>query len=394
MSHPTEQRTRRVSRLVEDLPPSGIRRFFDLVAATEGVISLGVGEPDFATPWTISSRCVSALELGRTNYTSNHGLLELRQAIVRHLDRRYGVRYVPQTEVVVTVGVSEGLDLACRAILEAGDEVIIPEPCFVSYGPTVTLAHGCPKPVVTRFEDEFVPRPEAIEAAIGPRTRAILIGSPSNPTGAVIDRQTLCDIVDLAAAHDLLVISDEIYDRLLYDGTTHTCLASLPGARERTILLNGFSKAYAMTGWRIGYACAPADILAAMVKVHQYTMMCAPITAQEAAIEALEHGERAVERMVASYDQRRRVMANGFAELGLECFMPRGAFYTFPSIRSTGLDSETFCQRLLEEENVAVVPGNAFGECGEGHFRATYATSLENIREALTRTARFLSRVR
>lgn len=384
----------RVARLVEELPPSGIRRFFDLVQATEGVISLGVGEPDFPTPWTISTRAIAALELGRTTYTSNHGLLELRQAIVDYLCRLYGVRYDPATEVMVTVGVSEALDLACRAILEPGDEIIVPEPCFVSYGPAVKLAHGEPVAVATSAEDDFVPRIERIEAAITPRTKAILLGSPSNPTGAVIPGETLLDLLDLAAAHDLILISDEIYDRLIYDGLEHICLASLPGAKERTILLNGFSKAFAMTGWRIGYACAPDDILAAMVKIHQYSMMCAPIMGQEAAIEALTRGERAVREMVKAYDQRRRVLVDGFNQLGLTCRMPSGAFYTFPSIESSGLDAETFCERLLVEQNVAVVPGNAFGACGEGHIRATYATSIEEIREALARTGKFLDSLR
>ncbi|NUP98680.1 MAG: aminotransferase class I/II-fold pyridoxal phosphate-dependent enzyme [Armatimonadetes bacterium] len=391
---PNVHTRRRVARTVESLPPSGIRRFFDLVQATKGVVSLGVGEPDFATPWIISTRGISALELGRTTYTSNHGLLELRLAIARHLARRYEVSYDPGSEILVTVGVSEALDLTCRTLLEPGDEVIIPEPCFVSYGPTVQLAHGVPVPIATSIEQRFVPQPAQIEAAITPRTRAILLGSPGNPTGAVIPRRTLLDILEIAVAHDLVVISDEIYDRLLYDGLEHTCFAALPGARERTVLLNGFSKAYAMTGWRVGYACAPADILAAMVKIHQYSMMCASIMGQEAAIEALNRGERAVEEMVKAYDQRRRVLVEGLNQIGLECLLPEGAFYVFPSVRSTGLDSETFCQRLLDEEKVAVVPGNAFGACGEGHFRATYAASIEQIREALVRIGRFVTRHR
>ena len=381
---------RRVARAVEAMPPSGIRRFFDLVQATPGVISLGVGEPDFPTPWVISTRCISALEQGRTNYTANSGLPELRRAITRHLDRRYGVAYHPDHEVLVTVGVSEGLDVACRAILEPGDEVIIPEPCFVSYGPTVELAHGRAVPLETRPSNGFAPEAAAVEALITPRTRAILIGSPSNPTGAVVPRPALQAVVDLAVKHDLLILSDEIYDRLIYDEAEHTCIPTLPGASDRTILLNGFSKAYAMTGWRIGYACGPADILAAMTKIHQYTLMCASIMAQEAAIEALARGERAVEAMVKAYDQRRRVIVDGFNALGLTCHRPRGAFYAFPSIQSTGLDSETFCERLLAQEKVAVVPGNAFGLGGEGHIRATYCSSVEEIRGALERIGRFL----
>lgn len=393
MTGPQDGPRRRVARLVEELPPSGIRRFFDLVQSTQGVISLGVGEPDFATPWVISTRCIEALELGRTNYTSNHGLLTLRQAIARHLDGLYGARFDPATEMVITVGVSEGMDLACRALLEPGDEVIVPEPCFVSYAPTVALAHGTPVTIPVTIEDGFVPRPELIAAAITPRTKAILIGSPGNPTGAVYPRQVLQDIVDLAVAHDLVLISDEIYDRLIYDGVEHVCVATLPGAENRTILLNGFSKAYAMTGWRIGYACAPADILAAMVKIHQYSMMCASIMAQDAALEALTRGENAVRTMVAAYDQRRRMLVEGLNEVGLDCPLPTGAFYVFPSIRASGLDSETFCERLLDEEKVAVVPGNAFGPSGEGHIRATYATSTKDLREAVARIGRLMERV-
>jgi aminotransferase len=383
-----------VSELVAGLPPSGIRRFFDLVEATEGVISLGVGEPDFPTPWTVSAAAIGALEAGRTNYTSNLGLLSLRRAIAAHLARRYAVSYDPRSEIIVTVGVSEAMDLVFRSILDPGDEVVICEPCFVSYGPTVRLAHGIPVIVATCMEDAFVPRPEAIAAAISPRTRAILVSSPSNPTGAVIPRATLAAIHDLAAAHDLLVVSDEIYDRLYYGPEGHTCFAALPGARERTVLLNGFSKAYAMTGWRVGYACAPADILAAMNRVHQYTMMCASIVSQEAALEALRRGENAVREMVRAYDQRRRFLVDGFNRLGLTCFEPQGAFYTFPSIRSTGLDEETFCARLLAEEKVATVPGSAFGACGAGHFRATYAAAMPELREALARIERFVARLR
>jgi aminotransferase len=383
--------TGRVSQLVADLPPSGIRKFFDLVEQTKGVISLGVGEPDFPTPWTISTACIAALEAGRTNYTSNLGLLALRRAISHHLTRLYDVTYDPAGEILVTVGVSEALDLCCRTILNPGDEVIVVEPCFVSYGPAVTLAHGVAVPVATCVEDQFVPRPEAIAAAITGRTRAILISTPSNPTGAVFPRATLAAIAELAEAHDLLVISDEIYDRLSYGEEGHTCFASLPGAAERTILLNGFSKAYAMTGWRVGYACGPRDIIAAMNKVHQYAMMCAPIISQEAAIEALLRGERAVAEMVRAYDQRRRFLVAGFNRIGLSCFEPRGAFYTFPSIKATGLDDETFCARLLTEQQVATVPGSAFGACGAGHIRATYAASMEQLREALGRIERFVS---
>ncbi|MBI2300450.1 MAG: aminotransferase class I/II-fold pyridoxal phosphate-dependent enzyme [Armatimonadetes bacterium] len=384
----------RVARLVDELPPSGIRRFFDLVQATEGVISLGVGEPDFPTPWRFSTAAIDGLEAGRTTYTSNLGLLSLRRAIARHLDWLHGVRYHPDTEILVTVGVSEGLDLAFRAILEPGDEVIVPEPCFVAYTAAVRLAYGMPVTVDTHIETGFVPDPAAIERAVTPRTRAILLGSPSNPTGACIPCAVLQQIADIAARHDLIVVSDEIYDRLRYDDSGHTSFGTLRGAWERTILLNGFSKAYAMTGWRIGYACAPPDLLAAMNKIHQYTMMCAPIMAQEAALEALRHGEGAVADMVREYNQRRRFMVARLNQIGLACHEPLGAFYVFPSVRATGLDCETFCERLLREQKVAVVPGTAFGACGEGHLRATYAAGMDELREATARIERFLSSLR
>ncbi len=382
---------RRVARHIEALPPSGIRRFFDLVQATEGVISLGVGEPDFVTPWSFCAAAIAGLEAGHTTYTSNAGLPALRREIARLLHRLYAVEFSADREVLVTVGVSEGLDLALRAILEPGDEVIVPQPCFVSYSAAVSLAHGLPVPIETTADDGFVPRIERLEAAVTPRTRAILIGSPCNPTGACIPRAVLQQIADLAAAHDLLVISDEIYDRLRYDAEGHTCFAALPGARERTILLNGFSKAHAMTGWRIGYACAPAEIVAAMTKIHQYTIMCAPMLAQEAAIEALRRGDAAVSRMRDAYNQRRRLVHAGFAAMGLGCLEPQGAFYAFPSIRSTGLTSDDFAERLLEAEKVAVVPGGAFGLGGEGHVRVSYAAGLDDLREALARIGRFVA---
>ncbi|HIE50652.1 MAG TPA: aminotransferase class I/II-fold pyridoxal phosphate-dependent enzyme [Armatimonadetes bacterium] len=383
---------RPLSQTVAAVPPSGIRRFFELVSQMEDVIALGVGEPDFPTPWSIASEAVAGLKLGRTSYTSNYGLLSLRRAISRHLQRLYQVTYDPEKELLVTVGVSEGLDLALRAILNPGDEVVVPQPCYVSYVPGVIFAGGVPVPVETSVERGFVVSPEQVEAALTPRTKALLIGHPNNPTGAVLPETTLRTLAELAEGHDLLVISDEIYDRLRY-GTPHCCFASLPGMKERTILLNGFSKAYSMTGWRVGYAAAPAEILALMVKIHQYTMLCAPITGQLAALEALRWGENAVRRMVREYDRRRRFLVQGLNRLGLECLEPQGAFYAFPSIRRTGLSSEEFCQRLLREERVAVVPGNAFGPCGEGHVRMTYATSLDHLREALVRLERFLSRL-
>jgi aminotransferase len=384
---------RPLSRIVEALPRSGIRRFFDLVSGMEDVIALGVGEPDFPTPWGISSSCVYGLERGRTSYTSNYGLIELRRGIARHLAATYGVEYDPETEILVTVGVSEALDLALRALLNPGDEVIIPQPCYVSYVPCVVMASGQPVTIPTTATTGFAVDPQEVEARVSRRTKALLIGYPNNPTGAVLSPAALRGLAEVAERHDLFVISDEIYDQLRY-GSPHVCFASLPGMRDRTLLLNGFSKAYAMTGWRVGYAAAPARVVDLMVKIHQYTMLCAPITGQMAAIEALRRGQKYTAAMVAEYDRRRRVMVAGFNRIGLECLEPQGAFYTFPSIRATGLSSEEFCERLLHEERVAVVPGNAFGECGEGHVRATYANSLENIREALNRIERFVRGLR
>ena len=376
------------------MPPSGIRKFFDVASQMEGVISLGVGEPDYSTPWTIREAAIWAIERGITNYTSNHGMLELRYAISEYLKKTFGVSYHAPDECLITVGVSEGLDLAMRAILNPnrGEEVLIPEPCYVSYKPCVDLAGGVPVPVPTYAENGFHVTVEDLRARITPRTRAILFNYPNNPTGASLTRPELEAIAQLAEEFDLIVLSDEIYGRLSYEGE-HTCFASIPGMRERTILLNGFSKAYAMTGWRIAYACGPEPLISAMVKIHQYTMLCAPIMGQYAALEAIQRGEPESDLMVESYSQRRRLIVNGFRRLGLECHMPEGAFYTFPSVRHTGLTSEEFCERLLFEEKVAVVPGNAFGACGEGHIRASYAASLESIEEALTRTERFLDRI-
>jgi aminotransferase len=382
----------RISRRVAALPPSGIRRFFDLLSKLDNVISLGVGEPDFTTPWHIREAAIHSLERGYTMYTSNLGLPELRRAIASQLARLYGVVYDPDEEILVTVGVSEGLDLTLRAILDPGDEVLVPEPSYVSYGPCTTLAGGEPVYVPARVEDDFRVDPDELARRIGPRTRAILLGYPNNPTGAVMPRADLARIVDLARKHNLLVISDEIYDRLVY-GVEHTCVAALPGAREQTVLLGGFSKSYAMTGWRIGYLCAPADVVAGMVKIHQYGALCAPIMSQKAAIEALHSGEGDVAHMVEEYDGRRRLLVRGLNDLGLATFEPRGAFYAFPSIVSTGLTSEQFAERLLLEERVAVVPGNAFGPGGEGHVRCCYATSSAGIAEALERMKRFVERL-
>ena len=379
----------RVSPIVRSIPPSGIRRFFDIVAEMSGVISLGVGEPDFVTPWHIRESCVHGLQRGYTAYTSNYGLLELRQEIAKMIETDYGVIYNPKCEALVTVGVSEALDLAMRAILSPGDEVLVPEPCYVSYQACVTLAGGKPVSVSTSRENEFRVTVDQLAAALTPRTKALLIGYPNNPTGAIMPRNELAAIAQFAEKHDLIVISDEIYANLTYDGE-HTCFASLPGMRDRTILLNGFSKAYAMTGWRIGYALGNADFIGAMTKIHQFTMLCAPITAQIAAVEALQQGRPSRDRMVAEYDKRRRLMVEGFRNMGLDCFEPKGAFYVFPSVQNTGLTSLEFAEKLLQAEKVALVPGNAFGACGEGYVRCSYAASSKNLSEALDRIARFV----
>lgn len=382
-----------ISKRVKDIPPSGIRRFFDIIASMDGVISLGVGEPDFVTPWHIREAGIYSIEKGYTSYTSNYGLLELREEIARYLKVRHNLDYDPECELLVTVGVSEGVDLALRAILNPGDEVVIPDPSYVSYTSCTVLAGGVSVPVPTTIENDFKVKAQDIDKRINPRTKAILLGYPNNPTGAVMDREELLKVAEVAQRHSLVVISDEVYERLVY-GVEHTCFASLPGMRERTILLGGFSKAYAMTGWRLGYAAATEEIIEAMMKIHQYTMMCAPTMAQMAAIKALKDGEAQVQEMVAEYDQRRRVMVKGLNDIGLTCFEPRGAFYTFPSIKSTGLSSDEFAERLLLEERVAVVPGPTFGQCGEGYVRCCYATSMAEIEEALERMGNFVKRHR
>lgn len=388
------RRARRIiSQRVESLSPSGIRRFFDLLSTMEDVISLGVGEPDFATPWHISEAAISGIEKGYTMYTSNRGMLELRQELARNLSARYELEYDPDSELLITVGVSEGLDLAMRAVINPRDEVISPEPTYVSYNSCAILAGGVFVPVPTTAENEFKVKAADIEERVTARTKAIILGYPNNPTGAVMDRADLEEIAEVAQRRDLIVVSDEIYDQLVY-GVKHTCFASLPDMRERTILLGGFSKSYAMTGWRVGYAAASAEIIEAMTKIHQYTMLCAPITGQMAAIEALKSGESSVREMVADYDRRRRVMVKGLNAIGLSCFEPKGAFYAFPSVRVTGLSSQDFAEKLLIEERVAVVPGSAFGESGEGYVRCCYATALDDIREALRRMRRFVQRHR
>jgi len=382
-----------ISQRVAGISPSGIRKFFDIISTMEGVISLGVGEPDFTTPWHVSEAGIYSIEKGYTMYTSNKGLLELRQELARYLYSRYGVEYDPDTEILITVGVSEGLDLAMRSILNPRDEVLSPDPSYVSYGPCVVLSGGVFVPVPTTVENDFKVRASDIEKRVTDRTKAILLGYPNNPTGAVMERDELAEVAEVARRHDLIVVSDEIYDRLVY-GMEHTCFASLPDMKERTILLGGFSKAYAMTGWRVGYAAARPEIIEAMTKVHQYTMLCAPIMAQMAAAEALRAGDAVVKEMVADYDRRRRVMMKGLNDIGLACFEPKGAFYCFPSIKVTGLSSEEFAERLLREEKVAVVHGSAFGEYGEGYVRCCYATALSDIEEALRRMGRFVERYR
>lgn len=381
-----------LNRIISASSPSGIRRFFDIAQQMEDVISLGVGEPDYVTPARIRDAGMRSLQQGITSYTSNSGLLRLRERICEMLARRYGAQYNPIDECLITVGVSEGLDLALRVLINAGDEVIVPEPCYVSYIPCIEFAGGTAVQVKTDYADGFRLHSDRVAAAITPRTKAILIGSPANPTGGTQTREDLQRLVDLAIEHDLYLVSDEIYDRLTYVGT-HTCLGSLPGAHERTIVLNGFSKAYAMTGWRVGYACAPAPIAALMTRVHQYTMLCAPHISQLAAIEALESAEDAVVAMVQDYDHRRTVFVRGLNEIGLDCYEPKGAFYAFPSIRRFGLNSEEFAERLLMEEHVAVVPGGAFGPSGEGHIRCCYATALPLLEEALVRMRRFTQRL-
>ena len=380
-----------VGKKVQAVKPSGIRRFFDIAATMDDVISLGIGEPDFATPASIVRAGVESLEAGATHYTSNSGIIELREALSDHLFSLYGLRYDPETELLITVGVSEALYLAFAATVDHGDEVIVPEPCFVAYNPEVVLAGGTPVNVCTTVEDNFQVRAEMIRAVLTPATKAILIGYPNNPTGAVMSRERLMDIARLAEEHDLLVISDEIYDRLVY-GTEHVCFPTLPGMRQRTVLLGGFSKAYAMTGWRVGYIAAPPPLLAAMRKVHQYTIMSAPTTAQYGALEALRHGEEAVQEMRARYDRRRRLIVDGLNSIGLTCFEPKGAFYAFPSIAATGMTDEEFSERLIMEEKVACVPGSAFGACGAGHVRCSYATAYNQIEQALERMARFAQR--
>ncbi len=386
---------RALAARVRAVPPSGIRRFFDILATMHDVISLGVGEPDFDTPTDIVDAGVASLRAGRTHYTSNYGTIELRRALAAHLERLYGVSYDPGREILITVGASEAVDLALRATCDPGDEVVLHEPSYVAYAPAVIFAGGIVRHVPTRLDDDFALDPAAVEAAITPRTKALFLGYPCNPTGAVLPPDVQEELASIADRHDLLVYSDEIYDRLAYGSYRHRPFSALPGMRDRTILMGGFSKAYAMTGWRVGWLCAPANLIEGIVKVHQYGIMSAPTTAQDAALVALDQAEADVERMRSEYDRRRRMFVAGLNAIGLRTFEPRGAFYAFPEVtRATGLSSEAFAERLLEEEHVAVVPGSAFGPSGEGHVRACYATAYDQLEESLVRIGRFVDRHR
>ncbi|CAM4336283.1 aminotransferase class I/II-fold pyridoxal phosphate-dependent enzyme [Paenibacillus tarimensis] len=375
------------------IKPSGIRKFFDLVSGRKDIITLGVGEPDFITPWHVREACVYSLERGKTQYTSNAGMPELREAIGQYLNDRFAVTYDPAKEILVTVGGSEAIDLALRALVAPGDEILIPEPCYISYSPITALGGGVPVGVETFAKDNFKLRADQLEAAITPRSKVLILCYPSNPTGGTMTREDWLPIAELVEKHDLIVISDEIYAELTYDAN-HVSFSSLPGMKDRTILVSGFSKAFAMTGWRMGYACGHPDLIGAMLKIHQYTVMCAPVMGQVAALEALTNGLEEKDRMVESYNQRRRLIVKGFREIGLECHEPQGAFYAFPSVQSTGLDSETFAERLLLEAKVAAVPGNVFGLGGEGHLRCSYATSVAQLTEALEKIGDFVEKVK
>jgi len=378
-----------LNQVVAAMPPSGIRRFFDLVSEMEGAISLGVGEPDFVTPWHVREACIYSLESGNTHYTSNKGMPELRECICEQARREMKLDYDPEHAILITTGVSEAVDLAFRATLNPGDEAIVPEPCYVAYTPDIVLAGGVPRHVPTMPEDEFRLQPETVASAITEKTRAVLLSYPNNPTGAIMTHSDLEDLADVVVENDLLVISDEVYAKLSYSGS-HTSFAQLEGMKDRTLILNGLSKSHAMTGWRIGYALGDAAVVGAMTKVHQYTMLCAPTMAQVAALEAMEKGDEGMLQMRHEYDLRRRLFVSGLNRIGLSCFEPRGAFYAFPSVQTTGLSSEEFAERLLKEQKVAVVPGNVFGASGEGFLRCSYATSREELIEALDRMETFL----
>lgn len=382
-----------LSEKIVTIPPSGIRKFFDIVSEMKDAISLGVGEPDFDTPWHIREEGIYSLEKGRTFYTANAGLRDLREEIHNYLERKYEVSYHPDKEIMVTVGGSEAIDIAMRAMLDPGDEVLVPQPSFVSYVPCAILAGGVAVPIELEEKDEFRLTPEKLLEKITPKTKLLVMPFPNNPTGAVMRREHLLEIARIVKEHDLFVISDEIYSELTYGEEAHVSIASLPGMKERTVLINGFSKAFAMTGWRLGYACAPEVILKQMLKIHQFAIMCAPTTSQYAAIDAMKNSDDDVNHMRESYDQRRRYLLHAFEEMRLECFEPMGAFYTFPSIKRFGMTSDEFANRLLQEEKVAVVPGTAFGDSGEGYLRVSYAYSLKSLKEALGRIERFVNRL-
>ena len=378
---------------IKKIKPSGIRRLFDIANEIPDVISLGVGEPDFDTPWHVREEGIYALQKGRTFYTSNSGLPELREEICKNIKRKYGLDYDSKNEVVVTIGGSEAIDIALRALIDPGDEIVYPEPCFVSYQPCILLSDGVPVPIELSAETEFRLTPEKLERAITPKTKALLISYPSNPTGAIMERADLEKIAEVVRKYDIMVITDEIYSELSYR-ENHVSIANMPGMQERTILINGFSKAYAMTGWRLGYALAPAHIMEYLLKIHQFAIMSAPTISQYAAVAALRDGDRDIEMMKESYDQRRRFLMEAFREMGLPCFEPFGAFYVFPDISEFGMTSEDFCTALLKAENVAVVPGSAFGSCGDDHVRISYAYSVDTLKEAMRRLARFIGDLR
>ena len=380
-----------VKQKVVDLPPSGIRKFFDLAASMEGCISLSIGEPDFVTPKLMMDAAIDSLNQGKTAYTSNAGLMELREEICNYL-KKYDLSYEAATEVLVTVGASEAIDLAFRALVGEGDEVLIPDPSFVCYGPLATMAGATPVYLNTYEKDDFRLTAEELEAKITPNSKVLLLPYPNNPTGGIMSKEDYEPIAEVVKKHNLFVICDEIYSELVYGGEKHFSFAALPGMKERSIVLNGFSKAFSMTGWRVGYACGPADVIAAITKIHQYGIMSAPTMGQYGALEGLRNGDEEVAKMVASYDERRKVIVQGFRDMGLSCFEPKGAFYCFPCIKSTGMSSEEFVEQLLMEEKVAVVPGNAFGASGEGFIRCSYASSMENIKEALKRIEAFINR--
>jgi aminotransferase len=391
MSQPPTTQRDFIADHVRTIPRSGIRDFFDIVQSMDNVVSLGIGEPGFTTPWHIREAAIFALEKGKTGYTSNFGLLKLRRAISRYVAENFHVEYDPHTEILVTVGVSEALDIALRAIINPGDEILYHEPCYVSYHPSVTLAHGVARAIQTRAANQFALRAEDVAAAVGPRTKAIMLNFPTNPTGATLTGEEVEKIARVCREHDLLVLSDEIYSELTFSGTHHS-IAAVPGMKERTIFLHGFSKAFAMTGFRIGYACAPAALIEGMLRVHQYSMLCASIVAQEAALEALEHGRDDVALMREQYRLRRNFIVKSFNEIGLKCHLPVGSFYSFPDIRATGLTSREFSVQLLEQERVACVPGNAFGPGGEGYVRASFCSAMSDIEKAVERIARFVQR--